>query len=339
MSYATAPDPDDPWNIDFGSEEPEPGSDPRDVAEYLYDVERGQDFHSGDWYRTIGPREARAYCDEAGQRWKQVSPHLRALRATDYARRHQEPPEERTPGGIAINRPVIDGLRSAGWLPMCPRFLTGFSKVTFSHFTTGGDCGKWWCPKCGPPLADALLHQVEERISHLSVVHTAVADHEPKLAGRVRQRHHSAPGSEYFFLRRMDDKDFYVANMSLAPRRGSAAPFEWISTGVGDAMKWLRDTVLVLPGHWDHGWSSGWKPDSPREETDLEDLNEESEYAFYQLNSAQANMVAERLAVEVKKNLGCEVDRVPAARRHEAMEILESVIDMVRRSGFGMTAG
>jgi hypothetical protein len=136
----------------------------------------------------------------------------------------------------------------------------------------------------------------------------------------------------------MDDKVFYLSNTSLAPTRGSTPPTLWLCMTVVEALTWLRDTVLVLPGHWDHGWSSGWKPESPTTEKDLDDLNEESEYAFYQLNSGQADMVAERLGVEVKTALGFEVDRVPAERRHDVIEILESVIDQVRQSGFGATA-
>ncbi len=238
------------------------GASDYEVATYLIDeLEAGGLLYPYDEWRPITPRQARQFCDDNEHAWKQVSPRVRELRAKEFARGLANAENSVSSGGIVINDSLASKLDAAGWLPMCPVHLTGFSRSTFSHFTICKDCGKPRCRKCGVERLEDLLEAVRLRIAPLGTVFTAQALSEGrKTSDRVRQRHHALAGSEYFWYRRSDDVVFYVSTHPLHGGRSPKPPSDWTSRTPDEVIEWLKTEVLVFPGYRDHDWSAGWKP-------------------------------------------------------------------------------
>jgi hypothetical protein len=329
-----------PWYRESEAPVPTPvaGDSAKHVAEYLIEVEENG-LHCGDNWYPLSTHHARRYCEQNGHNWKQVSPAMRELKSLGLSRHIGDPALSRTRGGVVVNQSLLDALGDLWWLPLCPRVQTGFSTFTFSHFTVGGDCEKWWCPKCGARRLDELLEQIRARITDLDLVYVAVADYERKLPGRVRTRHKEVPGSQYFWFRRDDGRVFYLATVAVTGGRSTAAPSNWTAMRPAEAIEWLQTTVMVLPGYHDHDWSKDWKPPTVKKSEAYDELKGEAEYRYFQINEQQALRVYDLFSDIVKQRFGCDPDTISAQNRGDALELLQDTVREVKESGFGRSQG
>ena len=260
MMQCTQPTDDDEWTRPL-EEPPSRTSSADEVAAYVFDIVEGCALITGEEFaRPLTTWEVKKFCEDNDHSWKQVSPLMRERRTSELAKRIEDPEIEVTASGVRVNRSLVTGLSDIGWLPQCPVALTTFSTDNFRHFTTGKDCRKWWCPRCGVERVEALLASVEDRIMGCETVYIAEVQHEPKLAARVRARRKEVPAAEYFSFRRIDGRVFFIATHPLGGGRSAAEPAVWRPFTPQAAMTWLKAEVIQVPSYHAHSWSNGWKP-------------------------------------------------------------------------------
>lgn len=309
----------------------------QEVADYLYDDVEGAGLiwaQDETEFRPLSPFQAKRYCEYHQHNWKQISPLLRQKRAAELVRRYVQAVTRVTDTGVVVNQSVVNALEEAGWLPKCPSFWSGFHRADYHFFTTGGDCDKWWCPDCGTKKLAALLAEVNERTAPLDAVYTASAAWHRGLAGRMRQRW-SGKGVGVFWYRRFDGHVFYVASVSLAPKRAGEEPVEWTERAPQEAASWLAE-AMVLPGYVDHNWSKPWRPKSKKDGPDFDDLDDTPQWRWFQLTRAEADMVHGLLEVEVLKRFGMELDYgIPEDLRPEVDALLDHIVQCVRAERYG----
>lgn len=206
-----------------GEDAPAATASAQAIADFIFDDVEGGGFLWGDdekLFRPITTRQAKQLCEARKYPWLQVAPLLCQRRGCELAVSITDPNLTSSVGGIVINTSLVDVMKDFGWLPMCPKVLTGIHKSTYRNFTVASDCGKWWCPKCGVERLEGLLDQVAERIEGHKALYTASATYESRLPGRMRYRWKTAH-AQCFWYRRNDGTVFYVAT---APLDGSGSP-------------------------------------------------------------------------------------------------------------------
>jgi hypothetical protein len=320
------------WSIPL--EEP-PNSDAThdEVAAFLLELEAGGLLWPNDQYRSLATWQAKRYCEAQGHDWKQVSPRFRKLKARDLAKIIETPDLFRTVEGVLVNESLVTKLEDEGWLPACPIHLTAFSQRRFDHYSVTKDCDKPWCLSCGVKRLACILEHLEMLVTGWESVYTATTPYEGrKTVDRVRQRHHTVPGSEYFMYRRSDDNTvIYVATDPLDGGRSQKPPKEWLRRTPSEVMSWLRNEVMVFPNYENHAWSAGWQLVRP--DRSLDGLQGESEYRWFNLTSDQAKLVQQRLEEEVQRELGLYLDLVPVNQYEGIWQRLLRIIDEVRAKG------
>ena len=154
----------------------------------------------------------------------------------------------------------------------------------------------------------------------------AEAEWREGLAAMMRQRH-EACRVEYFWYRCATGRVIYLADR---PAPGRKPPSVWRPVSREASIERLRSTDLWVPGHEDHGFSTGWKPPKITGAEGTHEL-----ISLHDLNDEQVRRVLEIFHEEAERLYGVRLDtgEIPEERRGDLVQLLEGIVNKVRNDG------
>ena len=295
-------------------EPPSPGDPPHEIAQYAWFL-----LCDAYWRAPTRP-ELRAYCEGEGYAWNHVVRHRRRLRILQGT--HDADPQGDTmlPSGIVLKKAEmakIGDLKST-----CPFTLRGVHTWTFQRVSYVRACGSWCCPSCGPRNAEDLVDSVRRRIASLPEVFVAEVKWHPSLAARMRRRV-ADRNLSLFWYRRIDDAVFYVANKPFA---GTSEPTSCRPVPPEDALDWLAEDVMWVPGHTQHDFLGGW-------EVRAEKFAGGDLLSMAGLNDREVAEVMTNFNDQAERRFGFRPDcgEIPRERRKELVALLKKLRDDKRK--------
>ena len=300
--------------ISEGPYHPLPGAKAKSrvVAGYLDDL-----VVADPWDTTDGAerRRYRQLCEEHDWYWPQVSSALRQRRITAIEANTTGGPVEFTKLGI----PVYPD-RFPEPQPLCPFATPYFHLGHLTDLAFDSPCKSPACETCGPELADNLLKLVASRIEDLDVVYVAETRWGPNLGSRLGQRR-KAHNLNTFMYRVVNDSVTIIADK---PITGTKEPNVSRAMTPVEAIEFLRDSVMWVPGRHSQSWSDAWKPEGDDEASIHVSLRGLTETQIQSFTQTAVNEARSRYGIEPGKGL------IPAeqwtAFRHFLIELRDRMI-------------
>jgi hypothetical protein len=322
---------DNPWTWPF---EPPPGADAdiRARADYVEDLVAAYRFPTNA-HGDVAPadrRILRAACEGSGYTWATM---VKELRRRELARGGFDPEASDvtyTERGIPVDQAALARLKEAKLGTLCPFVQRLVDLHHFQLYRVERQCGSWPCPNCAPVMADELATGIERGLwslqeQGLEKLYAAQALWEPGLANRVAKRREAMGMSTITYQSAI--QVFYLADRPLT---GDAPPTSSRIISIGEAVQWLIEEAMWVPGHVSHQFIGIFELCEPQGKT----VSTGSSAALVGFTDSECERLMEAFYRRTKERFGLDIQSadLPFEVREQANALLGEMIDQAKKN-------